>query len=181
MQNFLTSHGILFQVSSAYRHSENGKIDQMIGTLRDCARTLLVATPVPRNLWRLALEYASTVWNVLVRPRATNSPYFMVYGHDADLSRFKVFGAQGYAWKTPDKLGIDSCALRGFFVGFSKRSKEDLLCVPELHKIVKVREARYDEAGAVDRFLQQSSVGLPLGRSTEADSVFGLSTKRVAQ
>jgi hypothetical protein len=91
---FLASHGVAFRLSCPYTSQQNGKAEQILSTVNDSLRTMLLHSGAPASFWAEALATATYVINR--RPcRATDSitPFELLFSVALDYSTLRVFGA----------------------------------------------------------------------------------------
>ncbi len=70
IKRWLSDKKIQRQVSSPYRHSENGQIERDVGNVMDRARTVMAAYDTPKSWWWHAIEYA--IWCINRSPTSKN-------------------------------------------------------------------------------------------------------------
>jgi transposase InsO family protein len=60
---FLASHGVAFRLSCPYTSQQNGKAEQILSTVNDSLRTMLLHSGAPASFWAEALATATYVIN----------------------------------------------------------------------------------------------------------------------
>ncbi|MBW0481448.1 hypothetical protein O181_021163 [Austropuccinia psidii MF-1] len=95
IKNFCDARGIKLTVTTPYTPQHNGIVERINRNLMDKARTLILETGVPKNLWG---EVINTVNFLRVRvSREGKSPYEKLFNKKPNLGRIRRFG-----WYEPD-------------------------------------------------------------------------------
>ena len=74
--NYCNEHGISHNFSAPRTPQQNGVVERKNRTLEEMARTMLIASGLPRNFWAEAVNIACYILNrVLIRPITSKTPY----------------------------------------------------------------------------------------------------------
>lgn len=119
-RTFLSSHGILFQLSCPYTSAQNRRAERIIRTLTEGLHTLLLHASMPPSFWPDALATSTYLLNRrLCRPRQRATPFELLFGFPPSYSHLRVFGCLCYPNTTataPHKLAARSlpCVFLGY-------------------------------------------------------------------
>lgn len=102
----------------------------------DVARCILIESSLPKILWTYAIQTAAVIRNRCYNRRGGQTPYYMLTGKKADLSKMKIFGSVCYAYKQ-NKKKFDSQCEKGVFVGYDKNNPAYLVFYPDSGKVIK--------------------------------------------
>jgi hypothetical protein len=170
--NWCTKRNIRTHLSPPYLHEANGKAERNIQTVVEMARTYMISSNAPPNVWEYAVALA--VHNLNLTPRASlnwKSPHELVTGEVPDISHLIPFYAKGWAYKYKDepdarqfKFGELASNVR--FLGYSKSSRNAFIVKTLNGKIMLRRDCQFDEhpLGASD--IPEKT---PLDNHTELD------------
>jgi hypothetical protein len=149
--NWCTKRNIRTHLSPPYLHEANGKAERNIQTVVEMARTYMLASSAPPNVWEYAVALA--VHNLNLTPRASlnwKSPHELVTGEVPDISHLIPFYAKGWAYKYKDepdarqfKFGELASNVR--FLGYSKSSRNAFIVKTLTGKIMLRRDCQFDE------------------------------------
>ncbi|KAG8083628.1 hypothetical protein GUJ93_ZPchr0016g2550 [Zizania palustris] len=161
--NFLSAHGILLRLTCPYTSQQNGRAEQILRTLNNIVRTLLIHANLPHTLWPDALATSTYLLNR--RPSRSHtgaSPYQLLFARSPDYSALRVFGCLCYPNTTataPHKLSPRSLAC--IFLGYSTDSKECRCYDPVSARVLVSRHVQFDENIFPYRTLVSSSTPSP--------------------
>lgn len=126
-KNHLSQHGILHNVSRSHTPAQNGLVDRSIV---ETGLSLLFHSKVPNDFW---LQSFQTVVHLINR-RPTSvlpnnvSPYFALYGREANYSCLRVFGCSCYpCLRSYNGNKLQPRSLQCVFLGY-KPSYKGYLC-----------------------------------------------------
>ncbi|KAE9266532.1 hypothetical protein PR003_g32093, partial [Phytophthora rubi] len=128
--------GIEREYSEPHAHYQNGTVERANRTISESARTLLVQSGLPHNLWEYAARHAVYVRNrVISRSYPNSTPYERYYGHAPDVSHLRVFGESVVA-KIPEskrstRFKFRQRGRRGTFVGHDSERKGHFVYIRE--------------------------------------------------
>jgi hypothetical protein len=116
----LSSLGTQLRLSCPYTSQQNGKAEQILRTINDCVRTMLVHSAAPQAFWAEALAMATYLVNRRpCRAIGTTTPYFMLFGVAPSYAELHVFGCRCFpntTATTPHKLAARSTTC--VFIGY---------------------------------------------------------------
>ena len=72
MLDYMRKKGIKFEPSAPYTPEQNGKTKRSNRTVTECARTMLLASGLPRALWAEAVNTAAYLLNRVTAPQSTD-------------------------------------------------------------------------------------------------------------
>jgi hypothetical protein len=149
--NWCSKRNIRTHLSPPYLHEANGKAERNIQTVVEMARTYMISSNAPPNVWEYAVALA--VHNLNLTPRASlnwKSPHELVTGEVPDISHLIPFYAKGWAYKYKDepdarqfKFGELASNVR--FLGYSKSSRNAFIVKTLNGKIMLRRDCQFDE------------------------------------
>jgi transposase InsO family protein len=125
LTSLFSSRGILFRFSCPYTSQQNGKVEQILRTLNNISRTLLIHAHMSPPYWAEALVTATYLLNR--RPYSSVNkavPYTILYNKTPEYSHLRVFGCICYpnlSATTPHKLAPRSTAC--VFLGYPSSHK----------------------------------------------------------
>ena len=93
--DYCNEHGLSHNFSAPRTPQQNGVVERKNRTLEEMARTMLIASGLPRNFWAEAVNTACYIINrVLLRPITSKTPYELFKGIKPNISYFRVFGCR---------------------------------------------------------------------------------------
>lgn len=85
----LSDHGVAFRLLCPHTSQQNGKVEQILRTLNDCVRTLLIHAAAPLEFWAEALATATYLVNRRpCRATGTSTPFQLLFGVPPDYASF---------------------------------------------------------------------------------------------
>jgi transposase InsO family protein len=149
--NWCRKRNVRTHLSPPYLHEANGKAERNIQTVVEMARTYMLSSNAPPNVWEYAVALA--VHNLNLTPRSSlnwKSPHELVTGEVPDISHLIPFYAKGWAYKYKDepdarqfKFGELASNVR--FLGYSKSSRNAFIVKTPNGKIMLRRDCQFDE------------------------------------
>ena len=100
------------------------------------ARTMLIESELPKDLWTYAVMTAVHVRNRMYNERIQNTPYQLLVGSKPSISKLHMFGSVCYA-NVHIKKKLDARSKKGYFIGYDKYSPSYLIYFPDTKKITK--------------------------------------------
>lgn len=143
LREFCALKGIALEYSLPYSPASNGVAERMNRSLYNKARTMLVETQLPKNLWGEAIKCAAYQLN-----RCTSiainyeTPCEVLYG-TRDLDKLRAFGAKAWAYILPKQDKLSERARECRMVGYSRTGYN--LWDPKNNEIIISRDVRFDE------------------------------------
>ena len=124
--NYCNEHGISHNFSTPRTPQQNGVVERKNRTSEEMARTMLIASGLPRNFWAEAVNTACYILNrVLIRPITSKTPYELFKGVKPNISNFCMFGCRCFFhFNGKRNLGkFDERSDEGVVLGYSSHSK----------------------------------------------------------
>ena len=126
-KDLILQHHIKHEFTSPYSTRQNGVAERNWRTLFDMARSLLIESGMPKDLWTYALLTATYIRNRCFNRRFKGTAYGTITGLKPDVSRLHVFGTICYAYIHTHTKKLDARSKRGFFVGYDRESASYLV------------------------------------------------------
>lgn len=146
--NLLKTEGIQFEGITPYTPEQNGRIERDNRTVQESARTMLIASGLPKSMWTEAVRTATYLLN-----RTTNSncvgttPYEKWFDRKPYLGHIKIFGTECFV-QIPKQTGRkkwDPKAKKAHLVGFEPTSKNFRLYDPESNRVFMSCNVKFNE------------------------------------
>lgn len=121
---WLSERGIIHELSSAYNAEQNGRAEASNKAVINAARTMLLASSLPKFLWTEACATAVYVQNRLPNVEApTKSRYELYFGKRPNLSNLHEFGEVAIRLTPRPMRGckVEPLAEKFRFVGYTNR------------------------------------------------------------
>jgi hypothetical protein len=121
--DYCLSIGINVEHPVAHVHTQNGLAESFIKRLQWIARPLLMKSNLPISAWGHAIMHASIL--VKIRPTSYHkySPVQLAFGHEPDISHFRIFGCAVYVpVAPPQRTKMGSQRRLGIYIGFESPS-----------------------------------------------------------
>ena len=95
---YLNSCGVIQETTAPYSQWQNGAAERANRTIKDMARTMLIAAKLPAALWTFAMDTAVYLSNRLANSSLPDniSSYQSLYGRKPDLKHIHPFGCDVY-------------------------------------------------------------------------------------
>lgn len=120
LKSFLESKAIIHKTSAPYTPQQNGRIERAIRTVVESARTLLLDSKLPYELWAEAINTAVYVLN---RTTGTNSrdksPYELWFGKKPNVRNLHVFGQSVVSMTHHHRNKFEPKGDKQIFVGYT--------------------------------------------------------------
>lgn len=164
--------GISHNFSAPRTPQQNGVVERKNRTLEEMARTMLIASDLPRNFWAEAVNTACYIMNrVLIRSRIKKTPYELLRGRTPDVSFFRTFGTKCFVHNNGKRhLGkFDARSDEAVFLGYATDSKayrvynKRTMCVEETIHVI------FSELDDVPDLQEQDDFEIGLNRFTGSD------------
>ena len=135
-EGILIENKISHQSSAPYSPHQNGTAERNWRTIFEMARTMLVESGLPKNLWTYAVMAAVHIRNRMYSERIQDTPYRLLIGKKPSISSLHMFGSVCYA-NVHIKKKLDARSKKGYFIGYDKYSPSYLIYFPETRTISK--------------------------------------------
>lgn len=147
LRQFCKNKGIVLEYSLPYSPASNGVAERMNRSLYNKARTMLIETNLPKNLWGEAIKCAAYQINRCTSVAINyKTPCEILYG-TKDLNKLRVFGAKAWACILPKPDKFSERAREARMVGYSRTGYN--LWDPKANKLFVSRDVRFDENNLV--------------------------------
>ena len=123
MGAYLKSWGITMQITAPYAHSQNGKAEHFVQTIKDGAQTLLADAKLAMSFWgdaALTMNYLHNHTPTVALPSGVTA-FEMMNWHKPDLLNLQVWGCQCFVTIPPElcsKGGLH--CFEAIFVGYEE-------------------------------------------------------------
>ncbi|XP_021731349.1 uncharacterized protein LOC110698260 [Chenopodium quinoa] len=142
---FCRENGMNHNFSAPRTPQQNGVVERKNRTLEEMARTMLIASGLPRNFWAEAVNTACYILNrVTIRTIINKTPYKLFRGRKPNISHLRAFGCKCFVHNNGKKnLGkFDERSEEAIFLGYASDSKayrvynKSSMCVEESIHII---------------------------------------------
>src|SRR6187397_971030 len=142
---FCNEYGTDHNFSAPRTPQQNGVVERKNRSLEEMARTMLIASGLPRNFWAEAVNTACYILNrVTIRSIINKTPYELFKGRKPSISHLRAFGCKCFVHKNGKKnLGkFDERSEEAIFLGYASDSKayrvynKNSMCVEESIHII---------------------------------------------
>ena len=119
-EDYCTSMGILQTTTGPHTPEQNGIAERTNRTVQEMARAKRLHAGLPKEFWALCCDCTVHTLNRLPSSAiGWETPYKKVFGKDARLDYFKVFGCRAYVHVYDhERKKLDPKAWRGIMVGY---------------------------------------------------------------
>lgn len=148
MNEYLKQRGIVMENSAPYTPQQNGKAERANRTIFECARTMLRATDLPKNLWAEAVSTAVYILNRTTHSSRKNlkTPYEVWTGRKPNLQHVRIFGTTAYAHVPKQfRRKLDDKSEKLVLIGYQGESSNYRLYDKEKKKIHVSRDVTFNE------------------------------------
>ena len=176
-QNFMTTYGILHQISCAYTPQQNGIAERKNRHFVDTARTLLIHMHVPVFFWDVAILTACYLINCMPSSMSHDQiPFSILFLRDfLYVLPPRVFGCTYFVYQSGpihDKLSPRS--IKCIFLGYSRSQKGYRCYSPVLHRVFISSDIKFFESisyfshgfKSIVSHKESVSIGLPISLPT---------------
>ena len=125
LQQYLRREGIVFQSTCGYSPEQNGISERKNRTLIEAARTMLIESRLPQNLWPEAINEANYNLNrVVSKNDKLKTPYEKFYNKTQDNQDFHEFGSEVYIF-VPEifRRKLDVKGIKCKYLGHDNQAK----------------------------------------------------------
>ncbi|XP_021721230.1 uncharacterized protein LOC110688773 [Chenopodium quinoa] len=123
---FCRENGMNHNFSAPRTPQQNGVVERKNRTLKEMARTMLIASGLPRNFWAEAVNTACYILNrVTIRSIINKTPYELFRGRKPNISHLRAFGCKCFVHNNGKKnLGkFDERSEEAIFLGYASDRK----------------------------------------------------------
>ena len=125
LETFCEKHGIIHEFSSPRTPQQNGVVERKNRTLQEMARTMIHGNNLAKHFWAEAVNTTCYVQNrIYIRLILEKTTYELFKGRRSNISYLHQFRCTCYILNNKLYLKkFDAKAQRGFFLGYSDRSR----------------------------------------------------------
>ncbi|XP_021959280.1 uncharacterized protein LOC110855167 [Folsomia candida] len=147
LASYFRDRGIIHETTVSYNPEMNGRSEREIRTLKDCARTILLAAKLPESLWAEAVATTVYVHNRILDKQSPNITAFeAIFGKKPSLRHLRVFGSVAFAHIPAQKRTVwGAKGERLILCGYASESKKYRLYDPESGQVVEARNVSFHE------------------------------------
>ena len=154
LQDYLKEKGIKFEPTAPYTPEQNGRAERSNRTINECARTMLLASGLPRALWAEAVNCAVYLLNrVSVTDMCGGKTAFELWTKKKpNLQHTRAFGTLAYI-HIPKifTTKFDARSKKTYLVGYEKDSCNYRVYEPSTRKVTVSRNVVFsDKVGITD-------------------------------
>jgi hypothetical protein len=165
MVNHQNQRGTIRELTVHDSPPQNGVAERGMRTRAERARTLLIASGLPRFLWEEAMKHTTWLQNrTPARALDGKTPYEMLNRKKPFLGGIQEFGAAAYV-KDIKAGKLDSRAQQGRFVGYDSESKGYRIYWPTKRSVTVERNVVFNEKDV----LATESTTISLGVQSEGE------------
>lgn len=122
LRSWFAEQGIYHTTSATYTPEQNGMAERAIRAINDAARTMLIKSGLPMNLWPEAMKTAVYALNRVPSPKdPQKTRYELFYGVKPDVSNLKVFGQLAVVKNEPMGHKLEPRGKIVCFVGYTNK------------------------------------------------------------
>lgn len=127
--------------SASYTPAQNGKIEREMGSTTNMARTMLLASGLPINLWSEAIRTACYIRNRLPTKKNSSTPFERFTGKKPYVAHMNEFGAEVQVLVNWDHLFKWSGRTEpGHLVGYTVKRNTFRVYLPALNKVIETSD-----------------------------------------
>ena len=152
----LVKNSIKHELTSPNSPHQNGTAERSWRTLFEMARSLIIESKLPKNLWAYAVMTATHIRNRCYSQHIHNTPYGLITGLKPNVTKLHVFGTVCYSY-THNAKKLDPRSKKGLFVGYDKESPSYLVYYPETRSVVKHHLVKFtDKFNTVEPLFEEN-------------------------
>ena len=108
---------IKLTTTEGYTPQHNPVAERMNRTIKDCARTMLIAADLPVSFWADAVQQAARLYNQLPHSSLNTTPFEKLNGRPPSAKHWRIFGAKAFVLIPNEHPNFTQRALSGILVG----------------------------------------------------------------
>lgn len=150
LHRWCNENQIALSFTVPYSPQMNGRAERVMRTIKEPARTMLIAADLPPEFWPYSLHTAVYIRN-RVPHRSLNgqTPYQKWFGRPPDLGHLRTFGCLAWPMLQYDQRENGPWAhqsVQGIMVGYGTHDGVYLIYLPDSKRVITSREVQFDEA-----------------------------------
>ena len=138
LAQFCKTKGIKHITSAAYTPEQNGMIERDIRTISEAAKTIRLATKLPRKYWAEAINTSVYILNRIINSNDRyHTPYELWTGTKPNFNNIHRFGELAIV-RTPERERdkLDPKGRRMIFVGYTEKSNTFRFIEPHTDRLI---------------------------------------------
>ncbi|GAA6002480.1 hypothetical protein JCM5350_005097, partial [Sporobolomyces pararoseus] len=145
-KDHLLEHGIVHSTPPPHSPQSNGVAERVNRTIIEGLLSLLNQSGAPRELWAEAVRAFTFIKNRSPhRALGGRVPLAVWRGKPVRVDQLRVWGCRAWHTVTTGRRKLDNKAIPLVFVGYDSDSNAYRLFDPQTKKIIRSRDARFDE------------------------------------
>ena len=142
---FYQEKGIVHETTAPYTPESNGRAERDMRTIKELARTMLIDSQLPKNLWEEAVGTAVYVLNRTLNSRTEKATAFeQIFKKAPFMGHIKIFGSAAFPL-VPNPKALDAKSTKMYLVGYDTLLPNYRLYDSEKHCIVRARHVHFME------------------------------------
>jgi len=147
-KRLLSNAGVTVEHIAPYTPEQNGRVERKNRTVVKCARTMLLASGLPKHLWPEAVRTAVFILNRSPNKKCPDTtPYQEWFDVKPEINHLRIFGSEAFL-QIPKQKGRkkwDAKAKKVFLVGYEPTSKNFRLYDPSSQKVIISYDVKINE------------------------------------
>lgn len=148
MSEYLAQKGILMENTAPHTPQQNGKAERANRTISECARTMLRAKNLPKNLWAEAVNTAVYILNRTTHSsqKGIKTPYEIWSSRKPNLQHIRIFGSTAYKHVPKQfRKKLDDKCEKMILVGYQGESANYRLYDPKKKQVSISKDVIFNE------------------------------------
>ncbi|KAJ9516927.1 hypothetical protein QJQ45_027332 [Haematococcus lacustris] len=119
----IIAKGVGHQQTAPYSPEMNGSAERINRALEQSVRAMRQAAGTPKHLWGEAFRVATDLHNLSAVSGKPCTPHELMLGINPIVSHFRVWGCPAYVHDPILASKLDSCSVKGVYVGYQREGK----------------------------------------------------------
>ncbi|CAG7815634.1 unnamed protein product [Allacma fusca] len=148
LKTFFRENGIQYDTSVLYCPESNGKLEREVGTIKDCARTILISSNLPTKLWAEAVATTTYIHNrVLDKQSQVITAHEAITGQKPSLAHIRIFGCTAFSHVPHQRRKVwDAKGVKCIMVGYSGNNHTYRLYDPATDRVLEDGNVTFKES-----------------------------------
>lgn len=144
---YLSTHGIQRQLTTARTPEQNGVAERKNRTLIEAVRTMAVEACIPAFLWEEFFKAANYLQNrCSTQALSKSTPYEKIHGVKPNIEHLRVVGCQAHIWIPKElRTKLSQTSVEAILIGYDDDSKAYRCYCPSDKKIYISRNVKFNE------------------------------------